>query len=55
MDTQEKQTFDKLLEAAEATMHLWIMHGLGDDENESGPVYLALEAAILEARQISND
>ena len=41
----------ELEEAASKTMSLWIRHGLGDDEDESGPVYLELEQAILNARR----
>ena len=51
MEWQRDQAFNALLDAAEATMSLWIRHGLGDNEDESGPVYLKLERAILQARK----
>ncbi|MBP1596650.1 MAG: hypothetical protein H6Q05_2027 [Acidobacteria bacterium] len=36
-----------LLKAAKATMRLWDKHGLGDEEDESEPVYRALKNAIV--------
>jgi len=53
MTDKERAAFEKLLEAASETMSLWIKHGLGDDEDESGPVYLKLERAILDARKLA--
>ena len=38
-----------LLEAAKATLSLWNKYGLGDDDNESEPVYMALKKAIAKA------
>ena len=53
MNDNEAAVLADLLDAAEQTMSLWIRHGLGDDENESGPVYLKLERAILNARKLA--
>jgi len=39
-----------LLEAAEAALKLWDKHGLGDDDDESAPVYSQLRAAIAKAK-----
>ena len=50
--TIQRDAHDRLLSAAERTMTLWIQHGLGDDENESEPVYMALEQAILDSRRV---
>jgi len=50
--TIQRDALARLLSAAERTMTLWIHHGLGDDENESEPVYMALEQAILDSRRV---
>ena len=53
MTDKEREIFDRLLEAAGKTMSLWIRHGLGDDEAESEPIYMMLERAILDARELA--
>ena len=40
-----------LLAALKATMALWDKHGLGDDDNESEPVYVAARNALRRASQ----
>jgi len=52
MDNGQVMTalLENLLRASQATMALWNEHGLGDDENESEPVYNQLRCAISDAR-----
>ena len=40
----------QLLRAAELTLALWNKHGLGDDDQESEPVYRLLRSAVAEAK-----
>lgn len=37
---------ESLLEAARATFRLWAKHGMGDDHNESDPIFYALKEAL---------
>jgi hypothetical protein len=46
------EAFDNLLTAAKATLALWDTHGLGDDDEESEPVYTTLAQAIEGAEEV---
>ena len=46
---EKTKAFDELLDAAVRTLELWDKHGLGDDENESQPIYTDLKWAIKTA------
>ena len=45
----EGHELEDLVEAARAALDLWNRHGLGDDENESEPVYAQLNLALVNA------
>jgi hypothetical protein len=46
------EAFDNLLTAAKATLALWDKHGLGDDDQETEPVYTMLAIAIEGAEEV---